>query len=95
MPRFFLYFFLCCCLTSGLSGMGTSALAANGELSSCLDPSTVLEAGGDVSNQELKAALSACARLKQSSPDHHTLMRIDHAVETIDDEMRRRQTAGH
>ncbi len=77
-------------LLCGAHGMGTSALAANADLSRCIDTSTILAAGGDVSNQDLKAAQSACTRLKQASPDSKTLARIDHAAETIDEEVQRR-----
>ncbi len=91
MPRFVLSLLLC--VLCGAAGIGASALAANSELSRCLDAATILGAGGDVSNQELKAAQSACARLKQSSPDRRTLARIDRAAETIDEEVQRRQAA--
>jgi hypothetical protein len=90
MRRFGLSLLLVSCLLCGAQGTGTGALAANSDLSRCIDPATVLSAGGDVSYQELKAAQSACARLKQSSPDRKTLLRIDHAAETIDEEVQRR-----
>ena len=90
MPRLGLSLLLVSCVLCGAHGMGTGALAANSELSRCIDTSTILAAGGEVSNQDLKAAQSACARLKQSSPDRKTLLRIDHAAETIDDEVQRR-----
>ena len=93
MPRFVVSLPLCCCVLCGIAGMGPAALAANSDLSRCLDAATILGAGGDVSNPELKAAQSACARLKQSSPDRETLKRIDKAAETIDEEVQRRQAA--
>ena len=78
------------CLLCGAHVLGASALAANSDLSRCIDTSTILAAGGEVSNQDLKAAQSACARLKKSSPDSKTLARIDHAAETIGEEAQRR-----
>jgi hypothetical protein len=72
---------------------GGTAKAAGGELSSCLDPSTALLAGGDVGDKELAAAQTACARLKQSSSDRHTIARIDAAAANIADELRRRQAS--
>src|SRR5262245_20190720 len=53
----------------------TRALAANSELTRCLDASTIIGAGGDVSDQELRAAQNACAQLKQLSTDRDTLAR--------------------
>jgi hypothetical protein len=72
----------------------TSALAANSELTRCLGASTISGAGGDVSDQELKAAQSACAQLKQSSTDHDTLARVKAAAENIDEEVARRAGGG-
>jgi hypothetical protein len=90
MPRFVLAFVLFACTFYGASIDGTSAGAATSELSRCLDASTVLGAGGDVSDQDLKAAQSACAQLKQSSPDRDTLRRVNAAAETINEEVQRR-----
>jgi len=86
MPRITLALILCCVAVHG-------AAAAAGELSSCLDPSTALLAGGDVGDKELVAAQDACARLKQSSSDRHTIARIDAAAANIADELRRRQAS--
>jgi hypothetical protein len=72
----------------------TGALAANSELTRCLDTWTTIGAGGDVSNQELKAAQSACAALKKSSTDKDTLARVNAAAENIDDEVKRRAAGG-
>ncbi len=94
MPRFVLAFVLCCCVSQGATVIGPSALAASNELSLCLDASTTLGAGGDVSDQELTAAQSACTRLKQSSPDQKTLARVNAAAETIAEEVQRRQASG-
>src|SRR5262245_3371361 len=68
----------------------TRALAANSELTRCLDASTIIGAGGDVSDQELRAAQNACAQLKQLSTDRDTLARVKAAAENIDDEVARR-----
>jgi hypothetical protein len=45
--------------------------------------------------QELVATQNACARLKQSSSDRHTIARIDAAAANITDELKRRQAAKH
>ncbi|MBC8021312.1 MAG: hypothetical protein H7X78_08930 [Methyloceanibacter sp.] len=94
MPRFVLAFVLCCCVPQGATVIGAGALAASSELSLCLDASTTLGAGGDVSDEALKSAQSACTRLKQSSPDQKTLARVKAAAETIDEEVQRRQASG-
>jgi hypothetical protein len=72
----------------------TSAFAANSELTRCLDASTTIGAGGDISDQALKAAQSACAELKRSSTDKDTLARVNAAAESIDEEAKRRGSAG-
>ncbi len=90
MPRLVVVVALFACATHSGVIIGGSALAAAGELSRCLDASTILGAGGDVSDQELKAAQAACARLKQSPPDRDTLARVKAAAENIDEEVARR-----
>jgi hypothetical protein len=72
----------------------TSALAANSELARCLDAWTIIGAGGDISDQALKEAQSACAELKQSSTDKDTLARVNAAAENIDEEVKRRAAGG-
>jgi hypothetical protein len=72
----------------------TSAFAANSELTRCLDAWTTIGAGGDISDQALKAAQSACAELKRSSTDKDTLARVNAAAESIDEEAKRRGSAG-
>jgi hypothetical protein len=72
----------------------TSAFAANSELTRCLDAWTTIGAGGDISDQALKAAQSACAELKRSSTDKDTLARVNAAAESIDEEAKRRASAG-
>jgi len=88
-------FALVCSVLCSTTIMGVSALAANAELSRCLDPATTLEAGGNVNDKELKAAQSACAQLKQSSLDYGASVKVKAAAETIDEEMKRRGAAGH
>ncbi len=88
-------FALACSALCSTTIMGASALAANAELSRCLDPSTTLEAGGSVSDKELKAAQSACAELKQTSLDYQATVKVKAAAETIDEEVKRRSAAGH
>jgi hypothetical protein len=87
MPRAFVAFVLAAILATG-------AFAAKSELTLCLDTWTTIGAGGDVSNQELKAAQSACAALKTSSTDKDTLARVNAAAENIDDEVKRRAAGG-
>ena len=94
MPRFVLALALFACVSHGAAVFGASALAEDGELMRCLDASTILGAGGDVSDQELKAAQEACARLKQSPPDKDTLARVKAAAENIDEEIQRRGASG-
>ena len=95
MPRMVLALILCCVAVHGAAAAGGTAKAAGEELSSCLDPSTALLAGADVGDKELVAAQSACARLKQSSSDRHTIARIDAAAANIADELKRRQASKH
>lgn len=93
MPRLGLALILFACVSHGATIFGASALAAANELSRCLDASTILGAGGDVSDQELKAAQAACMRLKQSPPDRDTLARVKAAAENINEEVARRGAA--
>ena len=60
------------------------------DLAACLDPATVIGAGGDVSDKELAAAQGACAQLKQSTQDGKVLMRINAAAATLAAEAKRR-----
>ena len=82
MLRFGLALFLCC--------TALEAQAAGNELSACLDPSTTLLAGGDVSDKELAAGQSACAYAKQTTQDEKVLMRINAAASTLASEAQRR-----
>jgi hypothetical protein len=88
-------FTLVCFALCSTAIIGANALAASAELSRCLDPSTTLEAGGNVSDKELKAAQSACAELKQTSLDYQATVKVKAATETIDEEVKRRGAAGH
>jgi hypothetical protein len=76
-----------------LSGFAASGAIAGSNLSSCLDPSTTLDAGGDVSDKELAAARQACAHLQQSGLDAGTRLRVDHAASTLSDEQQHRQAS--
>ena len=82
MLRFGLALFLCC--------TALEAQAAGNELSACLDPSTTLLAGGDVSDKELAAGQSACAHVKRTTQDEKVLMRINAAASTLASEAQRR-----
>ena len=93
MLRFVLALGLCCMVVAVAAGY-QGAKAAN-DLSLCLDTWTTLDAGGPVSDEELVAAQSACARAQQSTQDRHTLKRINAAGEFIAAEVQRRQAARH
>ena len=82
MLRFGLALFLCC------TALG--AQAAGNDLFACLDPSTTLLAGGDVSDKELAAGQSACAHVKRTTQDEKVLMRINAAASTLASEAQRR-----
>jgi hypothetical protein len=73
--------------------LAISGAIAGSDLSSCLDPSTKLDAGGNVSDKELTAARQACARLQQSGLDAGTRLRVDHAASTLSDEQQHRQAS--
>jgi len=88
MPRF-IGLALC---AAALVAAGASAQAAGNELSSCLDPSTAIEAGGDVSDKELAAAQNACAHLRQSTQDPKILGRINAAAANLAAEAQRRKS---
>ncbi len=72
-----------------------AARAADKDLSACLDVATKLEAGGDVTNSELTAAQQACARAQQTASDTSTRRKVDAAVATVADELRKQQAAHH
>jgi hypothetical protein len=74
-----------------VSGLAINMAAAASDLSQCLDPSTKLDAGGDVSDKELSAAIQACAKLQQSGLDAATRLRVNHAASDLSDEQRHRQ----
>jgi hypothetical protein len=82
MLRFGLALFLCCA--------ALHAEAAGNDLAGCLDPSTILLAGGDVSDNELAAAQGACAHLKQTTQDDKLLLRINAAAATLASEAQHR-----
>ena len=69
-----------------LSSLVITEAPAGIDLSHCLDPSTKLDAGGDVSDKELVAARQACAQLQQSNLDAATRIRVDHAASNLSDE---------
>ena len=78
-----------------LSSLVITEAAAGIDLSHCLDPSTKLDAGGDVSDKELVAARQACAQLQQSNLDAATRIRVDHAASNLSDELQHRQATHH
>ena len=92
MTRSVLALALCCLALQGAPA--AAAAPAGDELSRCLDPSTTLNAGGDVSDKELTAAESACAQLKQSTKDSKILARVNAAAETLATEAKHRQASG-
>jgi hypothetical protein len=75
--------------------LAITAAVAGSNLSPCLDPATKLDAGGDVSDNELAAARQACAHLQQSDLDRGTRRRVGHAALTLSDEEQRRQGSHH
>ena len=77
------------------SGLSITGAVAGSNLSPCLDPATKLDAGGDVTDEEITAARQACAQLQQSGLDRSTRRRIDHAASSLSDEQRRRQASHH
>ena len=72
-----------------------SGAIAGSDLAPCLDASTKLDAGGDVSDKELTAARQACAHLQQSQLDEKSRLHVDHAALTLDDEQQRRKGRQH
>jgi hypothetical protein len=89
MSRFSLALALCC--TVFCAAVAVRGARAADPLAACLDPSTKIEAGGDVSDKELAAAEAACAHLKQTTQDDKTLKRIDAAAANLATEAKRRQ----
>ena len=79
MPRFVLAFALCGLALYGPTAAHAGAKAEGDELSRCLDPSTKLEAGGEV---------------KQSSKDSKTIARVNAASSNLTAEAGRRKS-GH
>ena len=65
-----------------LSSLAINGAVAANDLYHCLDPSTKLDAGGDVSDKELSAARQACAQLQQSKLAA-TRLRVDHAASNL------------
>lgn len=90
MLRFGLALVLCSALLQALTWADSSAEAAGIDLAPCVDASTTLGAGGDVSDKDLAAAQSACARLKQTTQDHKLLVRINAAAANLAAEAQRR-----
>jgi hypothetical protein len=70
--------------------LADAARAAAPDLAPCLDPATVIGAGGEVSDKDLAAAQSACARLQQSTQDEKLLIRLQAAASTLASEAKRR-----
>ena len=66
------------------------AKAAGNDLTLCLDTTTRLDAGGDVSDKELAAAQAACARVAAAQPGHEESVKITAAFATLGDEHQRR-----
>ena len=88
MLRFGLALFLCVASLGFASWPAINAQAA--DLAACLDPATVISAGGDVSDKDLAAAQGACTQLKQTTQDEKVLMRINAAQATLAAEAKRR-----
>jgi hypothetical protein len=89
MPRFILALALACAALQAMAA-APGAKAAGNALSICLDASTTILAGGDVSDKDLAAAQKACAELKQTTQDPKLLTRINAASGNLADEAKRR-----
>ena len=94
MPRLILALTLCSLALYEPTTAQAGAKAEGGDMSRCLDTSTKLEAGGDVSDKELADAQHACAGVKQSSKDAETMGRITAAASNLTAEAERRKS-GH
>ncbi len=92
MPRLILALTLCSLALYGPTAAQAGAKAESEELSRCLDTSTKLEAGGDVSDKELAAGQQACAGVKQSSKDSQTIARVNAASSNLTAEAERRKS---
>jgi hypothetical protein len=66
------------------------AIAANDNLSLCLDTAIKLEARGRVGDKNLIAAHQACIRSRAGAPDAATRAKVGVATTIIVDEYRRR-----
>lgn len=80
-------------LILGLLAACPHALAAESDLSRCVDTFTVLEAGGSVSEKDLMAARQACLRSQQSSLDSLARKKVEAALATISDEQQRHKAS--
>ena len=94
MPRVILVLTLCSLALYGPTAARAGAKAEGAEMSRCLDTSTKLEAGGDVSDKELAEAQQACASVKQSTKDSETIARVTAAASNLTAEAGRRKS-GH
>ncbi len=81
-------------LLGTMLGVGV-ARAGDKDLAQCLDVSTTLEAGGDVTDKALAAAHLACEHANQTVNDASSRTKLKAAYSTIDDETRKRQAAHH
>jgi hypothetical protein len=90
MPRLVFALVLCCLTLHGAASAYAGAKTKGDEMSRCLDASTTIEAGGDVGDKELMAAQQACASVKQTSKDSHTIARINAADANLTAEAERR-----
>jgi hypothetical protein len=80
-----IFFTMCLALLAG-----SETMAANNDISVCLNMAAKLEAGGHVSDDNLIAAHLACERAKEGASDGVTRMKLALASGAIDDEHRRR-----
>jgi hypothetical protein len=94
MPRVILVLTFCSLALYGPTAASAGAKAEGGEMSRCLDTSTKLEAGGDVSDKELAEAQQACASVTQSAKDTETIARVTAAASNLTAEAGRRKS-GH
>ena len=78
-----------------LCSLAIIGAAAGTDLSHCLDPSTKLDAGGDVSDTELVTVRQACAQLQKANLHSATRIRVDHAASNLINELQHRQATHH
>jgi hypothetical protein len=68
----------------------TAAHAADGDLRTCLDIYTNLEAGADITDKDLTSAQAACKRAQSTMLTSDAKRKTDAAIVSIGEELQRR-----